>query len=226
MSFVEKPPRRGRPIRPVPMAAAPPLIELADGQLFDPLRPDPESLDIRLIAVGLANLCRFGGQVEDFYSVAQHSVLVALLSPQDMPAQRMALLHDAEEAFGLPDMPSPLKPHFPDYVGAQGRIAEAVYARFRLDPADHARIKPADRQALVTEKARFKSFSNLDYWNRWSFDFDPAPGLVIDPLGPKEARGLFLAAHERIFLQDLPVTRDWLQDQPGFALEDALTPGF
>lgn len=226
MSYVEKPPRRGRPIRPVPMAAAPPMIELADGRLFDPLRPEPEALDISLIAIGLSNLCRFGGQVEDFYSVAQHSVLVALLSPADLPAQRMALLHDAEEAFGLPDMPSPLKPHFPDYVGAQSRIAEAIYLRFALDHADHARIKPADRQALVTEKARFKTFGNRDYWQSWSFDYEPAAGLHLEPLGPKEARSLFLAAHDRIFRQERPVTREWLRAQPGFTVEEELSPGF
>ncbi|MBI6329858.1 HD family hydrolase, partial [Proteus mirabilis] len=33
-----------------------------------------EDIDIQDIATGLANECRFNGQIDNFYSVAQHSV--------------------------------------------------------------------------------------------------------------------------------------------------------
>lgn len=193
-----------------------PLIELADGRLFDPLRPDPALMDPENIAVSLGNACRFGGQVATFYSVAQHSVLVALLAPQDMPAQRMALLHDAEEGFGLADMPKPLKPYFPDYVAAQAVIAAAVHHRYGLRASDHARIKPADRLALDIEKARLKSGRNMAYWKGWASGDARPDWLELDPLGPVEAADLFRSAQERIFEEGLPITRDWIAARPGF----------
>jgi uncharacterized protein len=204
--------------RPAGLSSAQPrpLIELADGRLFDPLRPDPALMDPENIAVSLGNACRFGCQVTAFYSVAQHSVLVALLAPQDMPAQRMALLHDAEEGFGLPDMPKPLKPFFPDYVAAQAVIAEAVHRRYGLLASDHARIKPADRLALDIEKTRLKSGRNIAYWKDWASGEKRPDWLEIDPLGPAEAAALFRSAHERIFTEKLPITRDWIADRPGF----------
>jgi hypothetical protein len=95
------------------------MIQLADGSMFALLAPDPERMSPGAIACGLANACRFGGQMRRYYSVTQHSVLVALLAPDALEVQRYALLHDAEEAFGLPDLPTPMKPFFPQFVEAR-----------------------------------------------------------------------------------------------------------
>ena len=38
-----------------------------------------EDIDIQDIATGLANECRFNGQIDNFYSVAQHSVYASYL---------------------------------------------------------------------------------------------------------------------------------------------------
>ena len=58
------------------------------------------------VAKGLSNICRFGGQITDFYSVAQHTLLVWYLAPPHL--KRAALLHDAAEAY-LGDVVKPLK---------------------------------------------------------------------------------------------------------------------
>ena len=205
------------------------LIELANGELFDPLDPHPEDMDPELVAITLGNCCRFGGQIRDFYSVAQHSVLVALLAPKDMPSQKMALLHDADEGFGLLDLPKPLKPAFPTYVEAQQRIAHAICLRYGLTEEDHRRIKPADIQALGIEKLRLKSRGNAAYWDRWVCESDIVDWVRIEPLGPMEARDLFLQAFEEIFVKNQPIDRGWIFDKPGFRIipgkediEDAL----
>mgnify|MGYP000252337161 CR=1 FL=1 len=193
-------------------------IELVDGQLFNPMSPDPELMSLEVIAAALANCTRFGGQTREFYSIGQHSVLVALLTHQDMAAQRCALLHDADECFGLPDLPTPVKPCFPEYVAAQKRIGAAVDGRYGVTDADHVRTKPADRQALLVEKHRLKDTRNADYWQNWSAGVTLPDWVRIEPLDPVAALQLVEAAIERVFIDDRPISRAWLEGRSGFIL--------
>lgn len=193
-------------------------IELCDGRLFNPMDPDPSLMSIEVISNALALCTRFAGQSRSFYSIAQHSVLVAVLTDQDHAAQRCALLHDADECFGLPDLPTPIKPLFPDYVAAQKRIGAAVDARYRINPELHARIKPADRQALLIEKRRLKDLRNAGYWSTWSAGVSVPDWISIDPLGPEQSLSLIRSAFRRVFRDKLPIDRDWLRGRPGFIL--------
>ncbi len=79
-------------------------------QLNDPWNsPAP---DLLMIARALGNICRFNGNTNRHYSVAEHSVRVAQLVP---PQHRLAaLLHDAAEAY-VGDMASPLRQLVPDF---------------------------------------------------------------------------------------------------------------
>lgn len=192
-------------------------IELVDGTLFDPLQPDPDLMSLEVIAHALANNGRFAGQVRNFYSIAQHSVLVAALTHQDMASQRCALLHDADECFGLPDMPTPVKPMFPEYVAAQKRIGEAVDRRYGVSAADHARVKPADREALLLEKSCLKDPANAGYWQRWSNGVAMPNWLTIEPLDPKASLSLITAAMVRVFSSGLPISPEWLLSEQGFS---------
>src|SRR5262249_3879894 len=79
--------------------------------------PHPDDVDIEDIAHGLSMVCRFGGQCREFYSVAQHSVLMANEMCRREAPPEMALwglLHDAPEAY-LGDMVRPLKRSMPNY---------------------------------------------------------------------------------------------------------------
>jgi hypothetical protein len=59
--------------------------------------PKPDDIDVRVIACGLSKICRFTGQLRDFYSVAQHAMMVAELVD---PHLRFATLHhDDSEAY-------------------------------------------------------------------------------------------------------------------------------
>ena len=52
-------------------------MQTATGGVFWPVDPRPEDVEIEDIAHALSLICRYCGHVREFYSVAQHSVLVA-----------------------------------------------------------------------------------------------------------------------------------------------------
>lgn len=67
------------------------------GKLVDVLNIKPDDICIEDIAHSLALQCRYTGHVKEFYSVAQHCVLMSEL---DLPSDPMArLLHDSAETY-------------------------------------------------------------------------------------------------------------------------------
>src|SRR2546423_12384970 len=86
-------------------------IMLHSGRLFDLANPEVSEITVEDIAHGLAHTCRYAGQCDGFYSVAEHSVLVSQTVTHSKLA---ALFHDAAEAF-IGDMSAPLKQLLPAY---------------------------------------------------------------------------------------------------------------
>ncbi len=86
------------------------------------------------IAHALSFICRGGGHVRYFYSVAQHSINCALeaaargYSPQ---VQLAALLHDGGEAY-LSDLIRPVKAIIRDYAPLEAHVDACVRAAFGL----------------------------------------------------------------------------------------------
>lgn len=81
------------------------------GRALDLLDPKPDDIDWNEIARSLSHQCRFAGNVKQFYSVAEHSVLIARwLRGQGHNAGIVlgGLLHDAHEAY-IGDMIQPLQ---------------------------------------------------------------------------------------------------------------------
>lgn len=127
------------------------------GRTIRPLAPDPDDICIEDIAHALSNQCRFTGHTRKFSSVAEHSVRVSWLVPEEFRLE--ALLHDASEAY-LSDIARPVKkaPGFAEtYLKYEFALERAIALRFALPArlAMHPEIKKADQYALEAEVATF-----------------------------------------------------------------------
>jgi hypothetical protein len=156
------------------------------GRLFYPAAPKADDVDLEDIAHALSRICRFGGHC-DFYSVAQHSVLVSLYC--DEVDARWGLLHDAAECY-IGDIIRPVKhnqalPGMRDYRAAEDRIQDAICHRFGLDHRMPASVRLADRQVLATEGRDLRRLTNMD-------DLPPPRAETIFPWTMSEAKRVFL----------------------------------
>jgi 5'-deoxynucleotidase YfbR-like HD superfamily hydrolase len=163
------------------------------GRQFWPFDPRPEDVCIDDIAHALSRICRFGGHVTDWYSVAQHSVLVSLLVPSDLALR--GLLHDAEEAY-TGDMVRPLKRGLRVHTEAWDAMADGVtrviaqaYNLRILLPAELAEIHRADNVALSTERRDLLRATGR-VW-RTDAEFPPMPERIA-ALERDDAEDLFL----------------------------------
>ena len=178
-------------------------IETASGHRYAFEAPNPDTVTLEDIAHATSNVCRFGGHVRRFCSVAEHSVLVSRIveanerkvtGEQVHPNRlRVALLHDAHEAY-IWDAPSPLKPLLGDAFKDLARIADEIIAGkflqegYDADSFKQGYIKAADRTALVVEGRALLPVGPTD--DEW----EPLPpGVQWDGgLTPYEAKTLFL----------------------------------
>lgn len=174
-------------------------LQTASGGRFWPLDPRPEEVSIDDIAHALSLLCRFGGHCAEFYSVAQHSVLVSLYVPREHALQ--ALLHDAAEAYVV-DVPRPLKLELAAYRAIEKGVQAAVYRHFGLPEEDPPCIKAADDRVLAQEHRDVMCTSPLD----WSRLADERPLLYcILPWSPTEIRGRFLQRFDELGARPVPL---------------------
>ncbi len=148
--------RPGEKLKRVIIAEAPPAITWTrthSGESVDLIEPDPADIRIEDIAAALSKLCRFSGHTSEFYSVAQHSVIVSRLCP---PKLRLhGLLHDAAEAF-TNDLPTPVKSILTSEARAEfklieSRLLRAIGEAFDVDLMPSKTVKHADLVALRHE---------------------------------------------------------------------------
>lgn len=161
-------------------------IQTHSGARFSPLNPVPEAIIIQDIAHALSMQCRFSGHVNEFYSVAQHSVNVSYVC--DAQDALWGLLHDATEAY-LIDVPSPLKRSgkFEEFVKMEAIMQTAICKRFGLEDKEPASVKKADKLMVVTEARDLMCPLRPD----WNQVCEPLPFHIV-PLPQRQAKELFL----------------------------------
>lgn len=175
-------------------------IQTYTGGVFHPFNPQPEEVHILDIAHALANTCRYGGHTLRFYSVAEHCALLAayFFANNDTSAARLALLHDAAEAYVM-DVPSPIKPYIGGYATLEANIEVAVLERFGMfftPPSVFERVTAADRAILHNEKTVLMAPCDKP----WNLPGQPLD-LPVEVAGllPDGAKGIFLSMFKSLF---------------------------
>lgn len=188
-------------------------LQTYSGLMFHPRDPRPEDVEPNDIAHGLSLVCRFGGQCTDFYSVAQHSVLVARFVERiggTLMEQFWGLLHDASEAY-IGDVIWPVKQaaEMRGYKAIEARVMGAICKRFRIPIVQPAIVKHADLVLLATEKRDLmrgtaktierEVIAARDETLTWHCDHVEPIDTPIDPWGPKQAESTFLTMYNALF---------------------------
>lgn len=159
-------------------------IETYTGQAFYPLDPRPEEINIEDIAHALSLVCRYNGHVRRFYSVAEHSVLLAVTVP--VQHRTAALLHDASEAY-LCDLPRPIKRNVTGYVEAEDVLMRAIAAKFGFAYPLPDIVKQHDTRILLDERAFLMPATGRD----WDLGCEPL-GVTPRCWSPEQAEAAFL----------------------------------
>lgn len=123
-------------------------IRTYTGKYVDIFNITPNDIDIEDIAHALSHQCRFGGHINRFYSVAEHSIKVAEMLPKEH--KLAGLLHDASEAYFI-DMPTPIKNAIPGLAVIEDGIHKAVAAKFGFEYPFAQPVKDADKFMLEYE---------------------------------------------------------------------------
>ena len=154
---------------------------------FWPLDPHCDDVCIEDIAHALSLICRFGGHCREFYSVAQHSILVAGLVAMVEPEFTLeALMHDAAEAY-LGDFIRPIKRMVPELSLWEVRVMGAIRRGFGLKDHGAKTIKWADDCLLRSEHAQI-----INDGREWPTDRMDGLDVVIIPMSPIAAESEFL----------------------------------
>lgn len=180
-------------------------MHTSNGKKFYPMDPRPDEVHIEVIAHHLATRARYNGATQHplikskiFYSVGEHSVLVARYVTEILKAPQFeleALLHDGSEAFNG-DLIRPLK-YDPAFRAPFQKVEElnerAQAQRFGLVYPYPKIVKLADEAVTAAEVQQIVVKDPNDDWDSGKLHDDStvAP-FEIMMLEPYQAKVLFL----------------------------------
>ena len=159
-------------------------IRTLSGRKFFLKSEDVTAIHLADITASLSNMCRFTGQVQRFYSVAEHSILVAALVSRmttDPMKILQALMHDSTEAY-LADISSPFKGALLNYKEYEDSIWSRIARKYDIEPVLCEEVHFADWVALFAEATVLQPNSSVFLWDRHD-DYGIYAYWVIDTLG-------------------------------------------
>jgi hypothetical protein len=176
------------------------------GRKVYPLEPSPDMFCLQDVAHALSNTCRFTGHCRQFYSVAQHSVLVSQLVHHRTGSVRLArhgLMHDATEAY-LCDIARPVKhaDGFAFYRQAEARLWSSIAHGFGLEEEQPAEVTEVDNRIVCNEALALLSAIPDGWFNMRPFtesELEAATGHKwIKPVDPDSAYKAFICQYYKL----------------------------
>lgn len=153
-------------------------------------------------AHSLSMLCRYNGHTNKFYSVAEHTVLMANHVWRDMAAEfpdRHALavgaltaLHHDDSEYIIGDLIRPIKPLFPLFKKVEEDILMSCAYAFGFEYPLPDWLKELDSRIIVDERRQAMS----DSGNDWGTDELKPLGVELQFWDPEVARQVWLTTHE------------------------------
>jgi len=143
------------------------------------------------IAHSLSRICRWAGDVDEWMSVSQHSVIVSEIT-RDPELKALVLMHDASEAY-LGDIAKPIKRGLNSYMENEDHVMQMICERFKLPFDRLEEVKLADLVVLVAE-ARDLFSPSRDFL--WPEEYRKLAEEYVDRIKPVDYR-----AAERLFLE-------------------------
>lgn len=170
-------------------------VQTYTGKRFYPLDPRVEDVDIQDIAHALSLKCRYTGHCREFYSIAQHSVLVAEIVDKFGRRQQTltALMHDAAEAY-IADVARPVKASILQLKEIEERLEVVIAEKFGLIFPFPDAVKTADNIMLATERRDLMGTPPRP-WK--TYGVEPLASKVV-PYDWRWARSVFLEEFKRL----------------------------
>jgi uncharacterized protein len=153
----------------------------------------------------LSHTCRFAGQCNHLYTVAEHALLVSfrLQCLGHSAAVCLAGLHRDDAAAFVGDVAAPLKSLLADYQAVEDRVFAAVAGALGIVelPFDDPAVKQADGWALAHEAYWLMPSRGNGWWTA-----DLCTGSLFWPLGlrPEFARKAWLREHRSLTTRPAP----------------------
>lgn len=166
-------------------------VYMPSGIYFYPEDPHFEEFDINDVAHKLAFSCRYGGATQNYYSVAEHSVILSHIIPGDKRVKRTMLLHDVAE-YAVQDIMRPVKHKCQPWYGEiERKIELQASIAFHVDLPMNETLLEYDLRICVDEKSAMLN-TPLDFMNDFEKERGPIGIIKFFNWGPYEAREQFL----------------------------------
>lgn len=169
------------------------FVQTYTGKKFWPAAPREEDVDHYDIAHSLSMQCRYAGHCKEFYSVAEHGVLLfnyAYLYYDDPLVWWWALHHDDSEAY-MVDLPRPVKQMMPDYRAGEKNVMDVIANNAGVPRTAPKVVKELDGRIISDERA---NLVDMD----WGYETPEPLGIKLKLWSPREAELAYLSAQKTL----------------------------
>lgn len=155
------------------------------------------------IAHALGQNARYNGNAREFYSVAEHGVLVSLLMEHLHIGDPFEGLHHDDTESVMSDIPSPWKPMLPDWRAIDKRLELSMRQHWGLPESMTDGCRTADWLALFMEAKILIDGGGADFYDPknlrpQALALMKEKGWTIRRLPWKRAREVYLERHAQL----------------------------